>query len=298
MAEASFYIGVIGNVISVLVFLSPVLLIDRSILIYQTKIIRETFWKIVKRRSTEEYKSLPYICTLLGSSLWTYYGIVTPGEYLVSTVNGFGALVETIYVSLFLFYAPRHLKLKTVDVDAMLNVFFPIAAIVATRSAFEDEKMRSQSIGFISAGLNIIMYGSPLSAMLLYCTTTWYGRSISWIKTYIRNISFSIIRNKINRIRFEFITISVIIYRLIIVSNFLIQYAENSSDNKEREIHAVLVVVFPLLKRRDLGCLCFTPTRRFLTRKNAKPVGLSNGLSEIAQDEEEGLTSRVEPLLS
>jgi solute carrier family 50 protein (sugar transporter) len=152
MAEASFYIGVIGNVISVLVFLSPV----------------ETFWKIVKRRSTEEYKSLPYICTLLGSSLWTYYGIVTPGEYLVSTVNGFGALVETIYVSLFLFYAPRHLKLKTVVVVAMLNVFFPIAAIVATRSAFEDEKMRSQSIGFISAGLNIIMYGSPLSAMVSF----------------------------------------------------------------------------------------------------------------------------------
>ncbi|KAG2256113.1 hypothetical protein Bca52824_075407 [Brassica carinata] len=94
MAEASFYIGVIGNVISVLVFLSPV----------------ETFWKIVKRKSTEEYKSLPYICTLLGSSPWTYYGIVTPGEYLVSTVNGFGALVEIIYVSLFVLYAPRHLK--------------------------------------------------------------------------------------------------------------------------------------------------------------------------------------------
>ncbi|KAL0754073.1 hypothetical protein Bca101_091741 [Brassica carinata] len=64
----------------------------------------------VKRKSTEEYKSLPYICTLLGSSPWTYYGIVTPGEYLVSTVNGFGALVEIIYVSLFVLYAPRHLK--------------------------------------------------------------------------------------------------------------------------------------------------------------------------------------------
>jgi len=55
-----------------------------------------------------------------------------------------------------------------VVVVAMLNVFFPIAAIVATRSAFEDEKMRSQSIGFISAGLNIIMYGSPLSAMVSF----------------------------------------------------------------------------------------------------------------------------------
>ncbi|CAH8276490.1 unnamed protein product [Arabidopsis lyrata] len=36
--------------------------------------------------------------------------------------------------------------------------------------------------------------------------------------------------------------------------------------------------------------------------RNAKPVGLSNGLSnglsEISQDEEEGLTSRVVPLLS
>lgn len=56
--------------------------------------------------------------------------------------------------------------MNTVVVVAMLNVFFPIAAIVATRSAFKDEKMRSQSIGFISAGLNIIMYGSPLSAMV------------------------------------------------------------------------------------------------------------------------------------
>ncbi|KAJ0233046.1 Bidirectional sugar transporter SWEET17 [Hirschfeldia incana] len=200
MAEPSFYIGVIGNVISVLVFLSPV----------------ETFWKIVKRKSTEEYKSLPYICTLLGSSLWTYYGIVTPGEYLVSTVNGFGALVEIIYVSLFLIYAPRHLKLNTIVVVALLNVLFPVAAIAATRSAFQDEKMRSQSMGFICAGLNIIMYGSPLSAMVP------------------------------NGVGFVFGTIQLILYGIY---------------------------------------------------RNAKPAGLSNGSTEIAADEEEGLTSRA-PLLS
>lgn len=46
-----------------------------------------------------------------------------------------------------------------------------------------------------------------------------------------------------------------------------LKLAENSSDDKEREIHAVLVVVFPLLKRRDLGSVCFTPTRRFSTCK-------------------------------
>ncbi|ESQ55878.1 hypothetical protein EUTSA_v10026320mg [Eutrema salsugineum] len=190
MVETSFYIGIIGNVISVLVFLSPV----------------ETFWKIVKRKSTEEYKSLPYICTLLGSSLWTYYGIVTPGEYLVSTVNGFGALVEIIYVSLFLFYAPRHLKFNTIVVVSLLN----------SRSAFKDEKTRSQSMGFICAGLNIVMYGSPLSAMVP------------------------------NGVGFVFGTMQLILYGIY---------------------------------------------------RNAKPVGLSNGSSVIAADEEEGLASHV-PLLS
>ncbi|CAN8324675.1 unnamed protein product [Cochlearia groenlandica] len=169
MAETSFYIGVIGNVISLLMFLSPA----------------ETFWKIVKRKSTEEYKSLPYICTLLGSSLWTYYGVVTPGEYLVSTVNGFGAFVQIIYVSLFLIYAPRHLKLNTIIVVAVLNVFFPVAAIAATRSAFKNEKTRSQSMGFICAGLNIIMYGSPLSAMKTVVTTKSVKYMPFWLSFFM-----------------------------------------------------------------------------------------------------------------
>jgi len=200
---------------------------------------------------------LPYICTLLGSSLWTYYGIVTPGEYLVSTVNGFGALVETIYVSLFLFYAPRHLKLKTVVVVAMLNVFFPIAAIVATRSAFEDEKMRSQSIGFISAGLNIIMYGSPLSAMKTVVTT----KSVKYMPFWL---SF-----------FLFLNGAIwAVYALLQHDVFLL--VPNGVGFVFGTMQLILYGIY----------------------RNAKPVGLSNGLSEIAQDEEEGLTSRVEPLLS
>ncbi|GAY35868.1 hypothetical protein CUMW_019070 [Citrus unshiu] len=91
MKDLSFYVGVIGNIISVLMFLAPV----------------RTFWRIIKHRSTEEFQSLPYICTLLNSSLWTYYGITRPGSYLVATVNGFGILVEAVYVTLFFIYAPN-----------------------------------------------------------------------------------------------------------------------------------------------------------------------------------------------
>ncbi|CAH2053529.1 unnamed protein product [Thlaspi arvense] len=169
MAELSFYVGVIGNVISVLVFLSPV----------------EAFWRIVRRRSTEEYECLPYICTLMSSSLWTYYGIVTPGEYLVSTVNGFGVLAESIYVLVFLFFVPKPRFLKTVAMVLALNVIFPIIAIGGTRTAFDDAKMRSNSMGFICATLNIIMYGSPLSAIKTVVTTRSVKYMPFWLSFFL-----------------------------------------------------------------------------------------------------------------
>ncbi|KAI5581092.1 hypothetical protein POPTR_008G220600v4 [Populus trichocarpa] len=154
MESLIFYIGVIGNVISVLMFLSPV----------------GTFWRIIKHRSTEDFESLPYVCTLLNSSLWTYYGIIKPGAYLVATVNGFGILVEIIYVSLFLIYAPVKMRNKTAILAGILDVGVLAAAILAARLALHGQ-VRIDAIGFICAGLNIIMYGSPLAAMKTVVTT-------------------------------------------------------------------------------------------------------------------------------
>ncbi|KAK8671149.1 hypothetical protein V6N13_037754 [Hibiscus sabdariffa] len=148
MEELSFFVGVIGNVVSVLVFLSPV----------------GTFWRIIKHGSTEDFESVPYVCTLLNSSLWTYYGITKPGAYLVATVNGFGILAEAVYVVLFLVYAPRKTKAKTGILVGIIDVGFLAAAILVTRLALEGES-RIDAIGFMCAGLNIIMYGSPLAAM-------------------------------------------------------------------------------------------------------------------------------------
>ncbi|XP_062175594.1 bidirectional sugar transporter SWEET17-like [Alnus glutinosa] len=148
MEVLSFYVGIIGNIISVLMFLSPV----------------GTFRRIIKRRSTEEFESLPYICTLLNSSLWTYYGIIKPGELLVATINGFGILVETVYVTLFLIYAPKRLRAKIAMVVGMLDVGLLAAAILVTRLALKGEA-RIDAIGILGAVLNIMMYSSPLAAM-------------------------------------------------------------------------------------------------------------------------------------
>ncbi|KAM1191761.1 hypothetical protein FF1_012339 [Malus domestica] len=149
MEGLSFFVGVIGNIISVLMFLAPV----------------PTFWRIVKHRSTEDFESLPYVCTLLNSSLWTYYGIIKSGELLVATINGFGATVEIVYLCLFLKYAPAKMRVKTVILIGTLDVGFLAVAILATWLALVGDT-RIDAIGFICAGLNIIMYASPLVVMV------------------------------------------------------------------------------------------------------------------------------------
>jgi solute carrier family 50 protein (sugar transporter) len=67
-----------------------------------------TFWRIVKSKSTEEFEPAPYVLTLLNTLLWLYYGVTKPDGLLVATVNGFGAVMQTIYVVLFLVYAADH----------------------------------------------------------------------------------------------------------------------------------------------------------------------------------------------
>ncbi|KAG4176815.1 hypothetical protein ERO13_A11G269100v2 [Gossypium hirsutum] len=148
MASLSFIIGIIGNIISILVFASPI----------------KTFWWVVKKKSTKNYKGVPYITTLLSTSLWTFYGIMNPDGLLVVTVNGAGAIFQLIYVILFLVYAPKDKKVKTAKLVAILDVGFLGAVIAVTLLAFHGT-MRLTFVGIICAGLTIGMYASPLSVI-------------------------------------------------------------------------------------------------------------------------------------
>jgi solute carrier family 50 (sugar transporter) len=68
----------------------------------------KTFWRIVRGGTTEEFEPAPYVLTLLNALLWLYYGLTKPDGFLVATVNGFGAVMEAIYVVLFIVYAANH----------------------------------------------------------------------------------------------------------------------------------------------------------------------------------------------
>ncbi|KAJ6762645.1 BIDIRECTIONAL SUGAR TRANSPORTER SWEET16 [Salix purpurea] len=126
-------------------------------------ILEKTFWGVVKKKSTENYKGVPYIITLLSTSLWTFYGIIKP-DGLVVSVNGVGAIFQFIYATLFLIYAPKNTKIMMAKLVAILNVGFLGAVIVVALVAIHGN-LRITFVGILCAALTIGMYAAPLSAM-------------------------------------------------------------------------------------------------------------------------------------
>ncbi|KAJ4764511.1 Bidirectional sugar transporter SWEET [Rhynchospora pubera] len=160
MVDASFIVGIIGNVISILVFASPI----------------GTFWRIVKNKSTEEFKWLPYVATLLSTSLWSFYGILKPDGLLILTVNGAGAVLEAIYVIIFLIYAPKKTKLSMIKMVAAVNIGF-LALVVFITLFVLHGSIRLLVVGVLCAALTIGMYASPMAAM----TTVIKTKSVEYM---------------------------------------------------------------------------------------------------------------------
>ncbi|CAI0381370.1 unnamed protein product [Linum tenue] len=117
----AFVFGILGNVISFMVFLAPV----------------PTFWQIHKKKTSEGYKSLPYLTALFSSMLWLYYALLKKQDaLLLMTINAFGCVIETIYTALFIAYAPKKTRatvIKTRSVEFMpfsLSFFLTLSAVV------------------------------------------------------------------------------------------------------------------------------------------------------------------------
>ncbi|KAG4176812.1 hypothetical protein ERO13_A11G268850v2 [Gossypium hirsutum] len=114
--------GLLGNITTGLVYLAPA----------------KTFWYIMQRRSTEEFDCLPYVVKLLNGYMWVYYGIVKPNSILVATINGFGAVLELVYVTIFLIFAPPRTRAITATLFGVLDVVFPIGAVLVTQIFYRE----------------------------------------------------------------------------------------------------------------------------------------------------------------
>lgn len=147
--------GIFGNATGLFLFLAPVV----------------TFKRVLKNKSTEQFSGIPYVMTLLNCLLSAWYGLpfVSPNNILVTIINGTGAVLEIIYVILFLSFAPKKEKLKVGSLFALVLSIFAAIALVSLLALHGN--VRKVFCGVAASVFSIIMYGSPLSIMRLVIKT-------------------------------------------------------------------------------------------------------------------------------
>ncbi|XP_042470352.1 bidirectional sugar transporter SWEET14-like [Zingiber officinale] len=150
----AFTFGILGNIISFLVYLAPL----------------PTFYRVYRKKSTEGFQSVPYVVALFSAMLWIFYALLKTNAYLLITINSFGCVIETIYVLLYLFYATKDTKVYTVKLVVLLNVA-TFGLILLLTLLLAEGSRRVQILGWICVGFSISVFAAPLSIIRLVVRT-------------------------------------------------------------------------------------------------------------------------------
>ncbi|KAG7016831.1 Bidirectional sugar transporter SWEET3, partial [Cucurbita argyrosperma subsp. argyrosperma] len=194
-------VGVIGNVASLLLYTVPIL----------------TFWRVIKKKSTEEFSCVPYMVALMNCLLYTWYGlpVVSKGweNFPVVTINGLGILLEFSFIFVYFSFAssrakassPTHslftsrfinillfrfiqtchsFKKVVLGLVGVLTVFFCVGMISAF--VLHTHHLRKLFVGCIGLVASVAMYASPLVAMNQVLKT----KSVEFMPFYLSLFSF------------------------------------------------------------------------------------------------------------
>lgn len=144
----AFTFGILGNIISLMVFLSPL----------------PTFYRVYRKKSTEGFLSTPYVVTLFSCMLWIFYALLKSGAELLVTINGVGCVIEAVYIAMYLVYAPKAARVLTARMLLGLNVgVFGLVALV-TMVPFRGS-LRVHVLGWICVSVALSVFAAPLSIM-------------------------------------------------------------------------------------------------------------------------------------
>ncbi|KAJ7945592.1 Bidirectional sugar transporter SWEET [Quillaja saponaria] len=142
----AFTFGLLGNIISFMVFLAPL----------------PTFYRIYKKKSTEGFQSVPYLVALLSSVVWCYYASLKTNAVLLITINSFGCVIEIIYTLIFIIYATKEARNLTVKLFLAMNVGLFCSILVMTNFFFKGS-LRVQVLGWICVFISVTVFAAPLS---------------------------------------------------------------------------------------------------------------------------------------
>eukprot|EP00253_Pinus_taeda_P001101 PITA_01101 len=150
--------GIIGSVISLLLYGAPIV----------------TFRRVIRKRTTEDFSGFPYAVALFNCLLYTYYAsplISNKWDNLVVlVVNAIGLALECCFISIYLIFAP--LKPKRVMVRLLVIVLMVFGTIaISSVLAMHDRKHKKMLVGTAGMVATVILYGSPLSTIRLVIKT-------------------------------------------------------------------------------------------------------------------------------
>lgn len=144
----AFTFGILGNIISLMVFLSPL----------------PTFYRVYRKKSTEGFQSTPYVVTLFSCMLWIFYALVKSGAELLVTINAVGCVITTVYLAMYLVYAPKAARALTAKMLLGLNVgVFGLVALVTM--VLHNGSLRVHVLGWICVSVALSVFAAPLSIM-------------------------------------------------------------------------------------------------------------------------------------
>ncbi|XP_051134930.1 bidirectional sugar transporter SWEET14-like [Andrographis paniculata] len=141
-----FSFGLLGNIVSFMVFLAPV----------------PTFYQIYKRKSTEGFQSVPYVVGLFSAMLWIYYAFLKTDTMLLITINSVGCFIQTVYITLYLVYAPKSARMQTMVHVVVLNMVGMGLIVLLTHLLLVESSSRATVVGWICLVFSICVFIAPL----------------------------------------------------------------------------------------------------------------------------------------
>ncbi|CAN4085493.1 unnamed protein product [Withania somnifera] len=148
MIHLALIFGLLGNIVSFMVYLAPV----------------PTFYKIYKKKSTEGFQSVPYVVGLFSAMLWIYYAFLKPDTTLLITINSVGCCIQSFYICFFLFYATKIAKMGTVKLLVSMNVV-GLGLIILLTQFLAKGSNRAQIVGWICLIFSFCVFVAPLCVL-------------------------------------------------------------------------------------------------------------------------------------
>ncbi|CAA0833512.1 Unknown protein [Striga hermonthica] len=154
MAHLVDLLGYIGFFFSALVYISPA----------------PTFYGLYKRRTPiERCSPIAYTLALFSASLWSYYGYIDL-KWMVLGINALGCVLETLYMSLYIYYAPYNARPRVFrerDVGDMS--FFLALSITMSGGFWCGYALLTRDIRIIiSNGIGVVLGASQMAIYIVF----------------------------------------------------------------------------------------------------------------------------------